>query len=135
MFKTLAAAFLFVSVAQAAEITVLDARASSLKSSTAIRTSFQVDVGNGNSGVAIVTSRRTPGPRENGFTYKTKIVEVPELKLEGSTLVAYTNDGSVACGTLGTSSVLKLPVLKLSGDCSIEVRKANGNVKVVIVTK
>lgn len=134
MFKTLAAAFLFVSVAQAAEITVLDARASTLRSSTQIRTSFQVDVGNGNSGVAIVTTRRS-GPRDNGFATKTKIVEVPELKLEGSTLVAYTNEGSTVCGTLGTSSVLKLPVLKLSGDCSIEVRKANGNVKVVIVTK
>jgi hypothetical protein len=99
-----------------------------------LSTRFEVDLSNQTVGVSVKVTHKTGG-KTPYTTFRLFEANVPALSLVGQN-VEFTQDGkSTVCGTMGVSRILKVPTLKLSGDCDVVASRVNGNVIVKIVTE
>ena len=125
---------LLVSFAAAAsEIKVLDIDAKTAGRGS-LTTRFEVNLQDESAGVSVRITKRTHG--KNPYTTSRKFSKsVPELALNGKTLELSVDGKIVDCGTMGVTSILSRPVLKLSGKCDVVAKRVNGQVEVTIVAE
>ncbi len=67
-----------------------------------------------------VSLSRLTNPHKNIRTYKFYKMDVPELSLQGQSIILISSEGIVECGTLDESRILRRPVIKLTGNCRFE---------------
>lgn len=130
MFKVLFLATTFLSVAHAADITLYDAPF--YKRHDRIETRLV------NGAVEIhVTRERCMGADNDicrDLTIFRQSFPLAGLVSEGEELSFLDDSGRTVCGVYGTSRVLRLPVLRLTGDCSVSVKtpKINGTRRMIV---
>lgn len=119
--------------AAASEIKVLDIDARTAGKGS-LSTKFAVFLEDDSSGVSVKISKRHGG--KNPYTTtKTFTKSVPELSLKGKVLELSIDGKTVDCGTMGVTSILSRPTLKLSGKCDVVAKRVNGAVQVSIVAE
>lgn len=114
-------ALLSFSLAQAAEVTVLDKVMPQITRLDSVSAEYRIDVNRADASVSMVVKSLESIGYPGGVSVRTTKykIEVPELELVNDDVVLSTPEGEVTCGTMGTTPVLKRPVLKLNGNCGL----------------
>ena len=115
------------SVAQAAEIKVMDKKVGAGNKSA----TFKI-YDNGTAGIKLDVVHM--GHR-NTITRRSYNNVVSELSMIGGELILNSNGSTVVCGTMGETRVLRLPSLKLNGNCDLVVRRVGSRTQVILKTK
>lgn len=150
--------FYLASVAQAAEITVLESKLTNTQSYyQSVDTRFQINqtTGQGYAEVTVFEDRyplgsqypgsHYPGPGWNGrhgmpqpiptVIYQNKIA-IEGLILVGDKLIYQDVSGDVDCGTLGVSRIFKRPTIFLTGLCKLSGKvDRKRHLSVTLITK
>ncbi len=121
----------FASFASEINVLKIDAKSAGRGSLT---TRFVVNLSDDTAGVSVKVTRRTGGKNPHTTSRSFKKI-VPELVLNGDTLELNVDGKIVDCGTMGETRILKLPVLKLSGNCDVVAKRVKGDVVVSIVAE
>lgn len=121
----------FASFASEIDVLKVEARAAGRGK---LITKFVVNVADNTAGVSVKVVRKYGGknPHTSTRTFKT---DVSELSLNGDKLELNIDGKVVDCGTMGVTRILKLPVLKLSGNCDVVAKRVNGAVVVSVVAE
>jgi hypothetical protein len=131
MFKALVLTTAFLSVAQAADITLYDAPFNQRHD--------RIETRLVNGAVEIhVTRERCMGSDNDicrDLTVFKQSFPLAGLVSEGEELSFLDDSGRTVCGVYGTSRVLRLPVLRLTGDCSVSAKTPKINSKRRLIVK
>lgn len=87
-----------------------------------VNTKFEVNLKEGTAGVVATHKKTRPGKHPR-IRYTTFEAIVPELAMVGDELMLTIDGSSITCGTMGVTNVLKLPVLKLNGNCLLKSKR------------
>ena len=153
----LASLILGTTVAQAADLNVVDVYLPMATSFDTVDSSFQMNTSTGAGSVKVtVTQQRqdpfphpypgpctpyggcfpNPRPMPMPVVIFDEMIPVNGLRLENKKVLFDGENGTVDCGTLGYSRILKIPTIYLSGNCTlIETLGRNGNLRVTLRTK
>lgn len=157
----IASLILGTTVAQAADLNVLDVYIPMASSYDTVDSSFQMNTSTGAGSVKVTVTQQRANPFPNPYPYPggcnpysgciprpmpmpqptyvvifDEMIPVNGLRLENKKVLFDGENGTVDCGTLGYSRILKIPTIYLSGNCTlIESLGRNGNLRVTLRTK
>lgn len=147
----LAILVLGVSVANAAEVTVLETTYTRGFYRTFVNSTFQVNPTTleGSASVVVSEEHYIPRPGPIGYPYPAPYpgpsyytvvtfqdqVKIDGLMLMGDRVVYHGAEGNVDCGRYGKSRVFKLPTIFLNGNCELKSSIRNQKLTVKLITK
>lgn len=146
--KFLVLAFLASTSLFAAEMTVLDYSDSKLGKAKAANASFSIDLKTNKGFVKVEATRRedlrrggyTPGTSRPTHVTRTvvvfkELVPVVGLDLVGDKVNFEDPNGTIECGTMGETRILRKPTLYLSGNCKLQASLKGDRLVVKLMTK
>lgn len=146
----IASLILGASLAQAAEVTVLEANVRGLETYyPRVHTQFYMDqtTGDGFAKVAVVEDRpymdwsynrgghRVPEHRTRSVVVFQETVKIDGLMLMDDKVIYHGEDGDVDCGTMGVSRIFRRPTIYLSGNCKLSGKMSRNQLTLKLKTK